>query len=123
MFPRRRPTLLTLTKACYLQGTRWVCYILKTTPPQGSCTASILLSYLRSTIVTFPLVLDPHVQKNYESSDPYSPLGLVVPRGVVPPWSDVFVEGQVDVIHGGSMMRSGATECYSQTMQQVSVSV
>ena len=67
-----------------------------------------------------PPRIRPHVQKNYVSSDPYSPLGLVVPRGVVPPWSDVFVEGQVDVIHGGSMMRS---VLQNATLKQCSRSV
>lgn len=42
-----------------------------------------------------------HVQAHYLAYDPFSPLGLVVPRGLTPPWRDVFVEGQVDIIHGG----------------------
>ena len=53
-----------------------------------------------------PPRIRPHVQKNYSASDPFSPLGLVVPRGLVPPWRDVFVEGQRDVVHGGTLMKT-----------------
>ena len=46
------------------------------------------------------------VHQNFTSMDPYSPLTLVVPRGLSPPWRDCFVEEQRDVIHGGVIMKS-----------------
>ena len=53
-----------------------------------------------------PPPLRPHVQKHYTTLDPFSPLGLVVPPGHLPPWRDVFVEGQRDIVHGGSLLKS-----------------
>lgn len=47
----------------------------------------------------------PHIQHHYPATDPFSPLGLVIPRGLAPPWKDVFVEGQLDVIHGGLLTK------------------
>ena len=46
------------------------------------------------------------VQENFTSVDPYSPLTLMVPRGLSPPWKDCFVEEQRDVIHGGVIMKT-----------------
>ena len=48
----------------------------------------------------------PHVQSKYCSLDPYSPLTLVVPEGLSPPWKDCFVEGQRDVLHGGALSKA-----------------
>ena len=53
-----------------------------------------------------PPPIRPHIQSHYSAYDPYSPLGLVVPQGLIPPWRDVFVEGQVDIIHGGYLTDS-----------------
>lgn len=30
----------------------------------------------------------------------------MIPRGLAPPWKDVFVEGQLDVIHGGLLSKA-----------------
>ena len=48
----------------------------------------------------------PHVQSKYCSPDPYSPLTLVVPEGLSPPWRDCFIEGQKDVLHGGALSKA-----------------
>ena len=48
----------------------------------------------------------PHVQSKYCSLDPYSPLTLVVPDGLSPPWKDCFVEGQKDILHGGTLSKA-----------------
>ena len=48
----------------------------------------------------------PHVQSKYCSLDPYSPLTLVVPEGLSPPWRDCFVDGQKDVLHGGALSKA-----------------
>ena len=39
------------------------------------------------------------------STDPYSPLMLVVPKGLSPPWRDCFTDGQRDMIHGGTILK------------------
>jgi hypothetical protein len=78
---------LTLTKAAHLQG-----FI------HGlSKTEDLPETFHRDR----PPPLRPHVQAHYMAYEPFSFLGLVVPNGLVPPWKDMFVEGQVDVIHGG----------------------
>ena len=50
--------------------------------------------------------LRPHVQAHFPAADPYSPLGLVVPKGLVPPWRDVFVDGHYDIVRGCVLMKS-----------------
>ncbi|XP_019861350.1 PREDICTED: uncharacterized protein LOC109589771 [Amphimedon queenslandica] len=85
--PMESYSTLTLTKAANLQGFL-----------HGlSKTAELPETFYRE----IPPRLRPHVQANYSSYDPYSPLGLVVPKGISPPWRDRFIEGQLDVIHGG----------------------
>jgi hypothetical protein len=87
-FPsEERNSILTLTKAAHLQG-----FI------HGlSKTEDLPETFHRDR----PPPLRPHVQAHYMAYEPFSFLGLVVPNGLVPPWKDMFVEGQVDVIHGG----------------------
>lgn len=86
------PALLTLTKAAHLQG-----FI------SGLATHQQLPEAFKLDVVP---PLRPHVQRNYTSIDPYSPLSLVVPRDLSPPWRDCFTEGQRDVVHGGVIMKN-----------------
>lgn len=87
----KHPNLLTLTKAAHLQGFL-----------SGLMGAKLPEDYQQSV---YPR-LRPHVQSKYISLDPYSPLTLVVPEGLSPPWRDCFVEGQKDLIHGGCLMKT-----------------
>ena len=87
----KHPNLLTLTKAANLQGFL-----------SGLMGAKLPEDYQQSV---YPR-LRPHVQSKYISLDPYSPLTLVVPEGLSPPWRDCFVEGQKDLIHGGCLMKT-----------------
>ena len=109
-FPcNKYPRLLTLTRAAFLQGGLEAPYpilvMFTSLPLPGflSGLASTILpeSYIRG--VATPI--RPHVQKKYMSTDPYSPLMLVVPRGLTPPWRDCFTDGQRDIIHGGSILK------------------
>lgn len=68
----------------------------------GLCSAD-LPEHFRQGL---PGPLRPHVQCHYSSVDPYSPLALVVPRGLAPPWRDCFVEGQRDALHGGTLSKA-----------------
>ncbi len=68
----------------------------------GLCTTTLPECYERNV----PGPLRPHVQHHYTSPDPFSPLSLVVPRGMAPPWKDCFVEGQRDLLHGGTISSS-----------------
>lgn len=105
---------LTLTRASYLQGKR-----AHQTRKQLLIQHLLLSHYLgflsglsstRDLPETFYRdrfpCLRPHVQSHYSASDPYSPLGLVVPRELVPPWRDVFVDGHYDIIRGCVLMKS-----------------
>jgi len=86
------PNLLTLTKAAHIQGFL-----------SGLAT----LSHLPETFQRdMSPRIRPHIQKSYMCTDPFSPLTLVVPQGLSPPWRDCFVEGQKDVIHGGMLMKT-----------------
>lgn len=110
-----RSSILTLTKVSHLQGTcTCACCIIVS---QCIIIVNVSLSegFLHGLVSSElpeiyycdqPPRIRPHVQKHYSSSDPFSPLGLMVPKGLVPPWRDVFVEGQRDVIHGGTLMRN-----------------
>lgn len=85
------PHLLSLTRAAQLQGFL-----------SGLCSAGLPESFQRG----MPAPLRPQVQSHYLSLDPYSPLALVVPQGVAPPWRDRFVEGQRDLLHGGTLNKA-----------------
>ena len=50
--------------------------------------------------------LRPNVQQHYTSPYPYSPLALVIPRGMAPPWKECFVDGQRDILHGGTLSKT-----------------
>lgn len=84
------PRLLTLTRAAYIQGFL-----------SGLATTSLPESYTRGLAPP----IRPHVQQNYMSTDPYSPLMLAVPKGLTPPWRDCFTDGQRDIIHGGTILK------------------
>eukprot|EP00731_Ephydatia_muelleri_P027367 Em0019g240a len=84
------PSLLTLTRAAFIQGFL-----------SGLATTCLPESYTRGMAPP----IRPHVQKNYMSTDPYSPLMLVVPKGLSPPWRDCFTDGQRDMIHGGTILK------------------
>ena len=53
-----------------------------------------------------PAPLRPQVQSRFTSLEPFSPLTLVVPRSVAPPWRDCFVDGQRDLLHGGTLSKA-----------------
>lgn len=84
------PSLLTLTRAAFIQGFL-----------SGLATTCLPELYTRGMAPP----IRPHVQKNYMSTDPYSPLMLVVPKGLSPPWRDCFTDGQRDMIHGGTILK------------------
>lgn len=76
-------------------------------PPPGFLSGLATLSHLPETFQRdMSPRIRPHIQKSYMCTDPFSPLTLVVPQGLSPPWRDCFVEGQKDVIHGGMLMKT-----------------
>ncbi|XP_064402948.1 uncharacterized protein LOC135348605 isoform X2 [Halichondria panicea] len=83
--------LLSLSKAAQLQG-----FI------SGLTAAELPESFIRGK----PCRIRPSVQSHYSSLDPYSPLTLVVPKGLSPPWRDCFLEGQKDIVHGGGLTKA-----------------
>ena len=121
----KHPNLLTLTKAAHIQGEwgyAWLCcpYLcslpslpLPPPPPPhltslpGFLSGLATLPHLPETFQRdMPPRIRPHIQSGYVCMDPYSPLTLVVPQGLSPPWRDCFIEGQKDVIDGGVLMKS-----------------
>jgi hypothetical protein len=83
----KHPNLLTLTKAAHLQGFL-----------NGVVSCKLPEVYQQN----MPPSIRQGVQQNFTSMDPYSPLTLVVPRGLSSPWRDCFMEEQ---IHGGVIMK------------------
>ena len=68
----------------------------------GLTAAELPESFIRGK----PCRIRPSVQSHYSSLDPYSPLTLVVPKGLSPPWRDCFLEGQKDIVHGGGLTKA-----------------
>ncbi len=58
-------------------------------------TAELPKSFIREKLYR----IRPSIQSHYSSLDPYSPLTLVVPKGLSPLWRDCFLEGQKDIVH------------------------
>ena len=108
----KHPNLLTLTKAAHLQGTMEATTVYNTDKLSSHFSFAGFLSGLSTA--TLPETFQhgmaprirPHVQSKYCSLDPYSPLTLVVPDGLSPPWKDCFVEGQKDILHGGTLSKA-----------------
>ncbi len=109
----QHPQLLSVSKAAHLQGMASkdspMPVALSLAPPSnagfvsGLCSATSLPESFQRGV---PSPLRAGVQGQYRCLDPYSPLALVVPQGMPPPWRDCFVEGQRDIVHGGSLSKA-----------------
>ena len=110
----QHPQLLSLTKAAHLQGkpVQLVWAHSTVSSLQSPLSLTGFLSGLCSSDLpeTFkqgiPSPLRPHIQSHFTCVDPFSPLTLVVPKGMAPPWKDCFVEGQKDLLHGGTLSKA-----------------